>query len=111
MRLRRLTPAMFTWPSSAVRCRSSSNNERDRMNKGWIVSLGLLLACAVVLPAQTVQKVIDEYLQAQGGKKAVAQIRTETIAGSLIEEASGKTGSWSLITKAPNRFYFEIIAG
>lgn len=72
---------------------------------------GLLAAFALPAPAQTVQKVIDEYLQAQGGSKAVAQIRTETIAGSLVEESSGKTGSWSLITKAPNRFYLEIIAG
>jgi len=71
----------------------------------------LLTACAVAAPAQTVQKVIDEFLQAQGGKKALAQIRTETLAGSLIEESSGRTGSWSLITRTPNRFYLEIIAG
>jgi len=82
-----------------------------RMAGGWIAVPGLLIACATVSPAQSVQKVIDEYLQVQGGKKAVAQIRTETIAGSLIEESTGKTGSWSLITKAPNRFYLEIIAG
>jgi len=72
---------------------------------------GLLVVCAIVAPAQTAQKVIDEYLRTQGGKRAVAQIRTETIAGSLIEESSGKTGSWSLITKAPNRFNIETIAG
>src|ERR1035438_2137834 len=71
----------------------------------------LLATRAVVAPAQTVQKVIDEFLQAQGGKKALAQIRTETLAGSLIEESTGQTGSWSLITKTPNRFYLEIIAG
>jgi outer membrane biogenesis lipoprotein LolB len=79
-------------------------------NKCTVCSV-LLATCAVVAPAQTVQKVIDEFLQAQGGKKALAQIRTETLAGSLIEESSGQTGSWSLITKAPNRFYLEITAG
>jgi hypothetical protein len=71
----------------------------------------LLAACAVGAPTPTPQKVIDEYLQAQGGAKAVARIRTETIAGNLTEESTGKTGSWSLIVRAPDRFYTEIIAG
>ena len=75
------------------------------------VSLVLFTACAGSLPAQTVQKVIDEYLQAAGGAKAIAQIRTERIAGSLTEESSGRTGSFALITKSPNRYYFEIVAG
>jgi hypothetical protein len=44
-----------------------------------------------------------------GGTKALAQIRSETLAGSLSEEATGKTGSYSLIVKAPNRYYLEII--
>jgi hypothetical protein len=71
----------------------------------------LLGACAVGTPTRTPQKIIDEYLQAQGGAAAVARIRTETIAGNLTEESTGKTGSWSLITRAPDRFYTEIIAG
>jgi hypothetical protein len=73
--------------------------------------LVILISFAVVSPAQTPRKVIEEYLQAEGGQKAVAQIRTENIAGNLIEESTGKTGSWSLIAKAPDRFYSEIIAG
>jgi hypothetical protein len=35
----------------------------------------LLAAFAVVLRAQTPQKIIDDYLQAAGGQKALAQIR------------------------------------
>ena len=71
----------------------------------------LLAACAVGAPTPTPQKVIDEYLLAQGGAKALARIRTETIAGNLTEESTGKTGSWSLIARVPDRFYTEIIAG
>ncbi len=71
----------------------------------------LLAAFAVVLRAQTPQKIIDDYLQAAGGQKALAQIRTETITGSLSEESTGRTGTWSLISTAPDRFYSEIIAG
>jgi hypothetical protein len=55
------------------------------------------------------QRVIDEYVRALGGAKALAQIRTGTIAGSLTEESTGKMGSYSLIVKAPNRYYSEII--
>ncbi len=68
-----------------------------------------LAALAGVSNAQTPQKIIDEYLRAEGGSKALAQIRTETIAGSLTEESTGKTGSYSLIAEAPNQFYSEII--
>lgn len=74
-----------------------------------LVFAGLLAALAAVSPAQTPQKAIDEYLRAQGGSTALGQIRTETIAGSLTEESTGKTGSFSRITKAPNRYYAEVI--
>ena len=78
------------------------------------VTTALLLAVfATVLSAQTPQpqKIIDDYLQAEGGQKALAQRRTANIAGNLTEESTGKTGSWSLIAEAPDRFYTEAIAG
>src|SRR5271169_6560699 len=73
-----------------------------------------IVGLAAVSRAQTPQKVppqkiIDDYLRAEGGSKALAQIRTETIAGNLTEESTGKTGSYSLIAKAPDRFYSEIV--
>lgn len=70
----------------------------------------MLAVIAAAAPAQTTQKVVDQYLRASGGARALAQIQTETIAGSLTDE-SGRSGSFSLIAKAPNRFYLEIIAG
>src|SRR4051812_9441438 len=73
--------------------------------------LAALLALAPVLGGQTVEKVVDAYLKAKGGSKAIAQIRDSAIAGSLTEEGSGKSGSFSIITKPANRFYLEIIAG
>jgi hypothetical protein len=57
----------------------------------------------------TPQKVIDDYVRAVGGAKVLTQIQTATIAGSLNEESTGKSGSFSLIVKSPNRFYSEII--
>lgn len=75
----------------------------------WIFAFWAL-ALAPELPAQNAQKVIDQYLRASGGAQALARIRTESIAGSLTDE-TGRTGSFSLIVQAPNRFYLEIIAG
>ena len=71
------------------------------------------LVFATVSSAQTSQpqKIIDDYLQAEGGQKAVAQRRTVKIAGNLTVEATGNTGSWSLIAQVPDRFYMEAIAG
>jgi hypothetical protein len=71
----------------------------------------LLALFALASPAQTPQKEIDDYLRAEGGAKALAQIRTASIAGSLTEESTGQAGSYSLIVKAPDRFYSEIISG
>ena len=59
--------------------------------------------------AQSAQKIVDEYVHAEGGAKALAKIQTASITGSLVDDATGQSGTYSLITKAPNRFYSEII--
>jgi len=74
----------------------------------FICVAGLL---GVFAQAQTPQKVIDDYLRALGDARTLGQIRSERIAGSLIEESTGATGSWSLIVRAPDSFYRQIIAG
>jgi len=77
-----------------------------------IVALaGLVTGLAGVSSAQTAQNIIEKYLRAAGGAKALGQVHTATIAGSLTDEATGQTGSYALVTKSPNRFYMEIIAG
>jgi len=69
----------------------------------------LVLAVSCTCPAQTPQKIIDDYLRAEGGAKALAKVRSLTIAGSLREESADTNGSYSLITKAPNKVYSEIV--
>jgi hypothetical protein len=59
--------------------------------------------------AQTPQKIISDYLRAEGGAKALAKIQTVKISGSLREESTDTNGSYSLIAKAPNKFYSETI--
>jgi outer membrane lipoprotein-sorting protein len=71
----------------------------------------LLLILGVGSPcfAQNAQKIVDEYVHAEGGSKALAKIQTASITGSLVDDATGQSGTYSLITKAPNKFYSEII--
>ncbi len=59
--------------------------------------------------AQSAQKIVDEYVHAEGGAKALAKIQTASIAGNLVDDSTGQSGTYSLITKAPDKFYSEII--
>ncbi len=78
-----------------------------------------LLSLAVPCTGQSPQKIIDEYVRAAGGAKALAHVRTLTIAGSVqvqstltSDDDAEPTGSYSLIIKAPNQYYSEtLIAG
>ena len=71
----------------------------------------LFLAAAAAVPGQkiTPDKVIEEYAKAMGGAKALARIQSETITGNIVDETTGKSGSYSLILKSPDRFYSEIV--
>src|SRR5579863_141641 len=70
---------------------------------------------------QTPQKIVAEYIHAAGGARALGRIQSLTIEGSLRvasagdssrqsdSQADSSSGSYSLITKAPNKFYSEIV--
>ena len=79
---------------------------RKRLLAFWFV---LLNAAGSPCFAQSAQKIVDEYVHAEGGAKALAKIQTASITGSLTDDATGKSGTYSLITKAPDKFYSEII--
>jgi hypothetical protein len=70
-----------------------------------LLFLGAVSACS----AQTPQKIVDDYLHAEGGAKALAKVQSVTITGNLREGPTETSGSYSLITKAPNKFYSEIL--
>ena len=95
-----------------MKLRPSNRNRNERTTaaifRPYFVAV-LLLALSSACLAQTPQKIIDEYLRAEGGAKALAKIQSLTIAGSLREESTDTNGSYSLITKAPNKFYSEIV--
>ncbi|HTZ72523.1 MAG TPA: hypothetical protein VMB47_01255 [Candidatus Aquilonibacter sp.] len=73
----------------------------------------LSVAAFVVLSTscfgQTPQKIIQDYVRAEGGARALAKVQSLTISGSLRDESTDATGSYSLITKAPNKLYSELV--
>jgi hypothetical protein len=79
---------------------------RKRLLALWFV---LFTAGAGPCFAQSAQKIVDEYVHAEGGTKALAKIQTASITGSLVDDSTGQSGTYSLITKAPDKFYSEII--
>jgi len=56
------------------------------------------------------RKVVDQYVKAAGGAKALSRIQTLTLEGTFTSE-DGKTGTYTLDTKLPNRYYSELLAG
>ena len=58
--------------------------------------------------AQSAQKVIDEYARAAGGSRNLAKIQTVKFDGNLLEKATGRSGTYTLILKAPGKLYSEI---
>jgi hypothetical protein len=61
--------------------------------------------------AQDAEKIVDQYIKAEGGAKALAKIQTLTLEGTFTSPADGKPGTYTFNTKLPNRYYSELIAG
>lgn len=59
---------------------------------------------------QDAQKIVDQYIKAAGGSKALSKTATVIIEGTL-HTADGKTGMYTLNTKLPNRYYSELVIG
>jgi hypothetical protein len=55
-------------------------------------------------------KTVDQYIKAAGGGKALTKIQTLTLEGTFTGE-DGKSGTYTLDTKLPNRYYSELLVG
>src|SRR5258707_1639950 len=55
-------------------------------------------------------KIVDQYVKATGGGKALAKIQTLTLEGTFTGD-DGKAGTYTLDTKLPNRYYSELLVG
>ena len=63
------------------------------------------LACA-----QEPEKVVEQYVKAAGGRRALSRIQTLALEGTFTTE-DGKSGTFTLDTKLPNRYYEELLVG
>ncbi len=60
--------------------------------------------------AQEAAKIVDQYVKAAGGGRALAKIQTLTLEGAFTSD-DGKSGTYTLDTKLPNRYYSELLVG
>jgi hypothetical protein len=60
---------------------------------------------------QDAGKIVEQYLKAEGGAKNLARVNTLTIEGTFAKRTDEKAGTYTLITKAANRYYSELVAG
>ncbi len=68
---------------------------------GWVMP-----ACA-----QDAEKIVDQYIKAQGGSKELSKVQTLAIEGTFTNAADGKAGTYTFDTKLPNRYYSELVSG
>src|SRR5215813_9557926 len=61
--------------------------------------------------SQDPEKIVNEYVKAQGGGKNLAKAQTISIEGTLTNAADGKAGTYTFDTKLPNRYYSELVIG
>src|SRR5437016_12463937 len=77
------------------------------------IALIALILTAGMHPARAQEepgKIIDQCVKAAGGGKALSRIQTLSIEGSFRSD-DGKTGTYTLDTKLPNRYYSELLFG
>jgi len=82
------------------------------MRKSIVLALPLVFGTLLGVPARAdeAQKIIDQYLKAVGGSKAVARLQTLAIDGSVAVIGDAAPGTYTFKVKRPNRFYTELRA-
>ena len=68
-----------------------------------------LLVLARSACAQEPAKIVEQYVKAAGGR-ALSKIRTLSLEGTFTTD-DGKSGTFTLDTKLPNRYYMELLVG
>ena len=79
-----------------------------------VVLLAAAFLCSIRGPAlaraQEPAKIVDQYVKAAGGGHAPSKIRTLSLEGAFTSD-DGKSGTYTLDTKLPNRYYMELLVG
>ena len=70
-----------------------------------------LLGIATPARAQDAAKIINDYVKAAGGARALSRVQTLSIEGAVKVSGDANSGTFTLDTKLPNRYYSELIVG
>src|SRR6266403_4321033 len=79
-------------------------------NRTLAIAAFCIIIFAETAHAQDAQKIVDQYIKAAGGSKALSKATTIIIEGAF-HTADGKNGTYTLNTKLPNRYYSELVIG
>src|SRR5438876_4119883 len=83
------------------------------MRTRLLIALIVLILAAGMRPARAQEepgKIVEQYVKAAGGSKALGRIQTWIVEGAFTSD-DGKTGTYTLDTKLPNRYYSELLIG
>ena len=75
------------------------------------VLAALLLFCAPPVGAQDAHKLVDQYVKASGGSKLLFRLHSLSLQGAIAPSGDSAGGTFTLDTRRPNRYYFELISG
>jgi hypothetical protein len=70
-------------------------------------TLALVLSSAPPCLAQDASKIIEQYVKAAGGRKALTKVQTYALDGSAHQDGLDSAGTYTFRVKAPNRIYAE----
>jgi len=77
-----------------------------------LLRVALVLLCvAAPLHAQDAAKILNQYVKASGGARALSKIQTITLEGTVAAQNGAKPGAYTFDIKLPNRYYSEMVMG
>src|SRR6266436_2910873 len=90
----------------------SAMNSFHRHRLVQILGISFLYFLGGISPAKCQEqgKIVDQYVKAAGGGKALGRSQTMTIEGTFTGD-DGKSGTYTRDTKLPNRYYSELLVG
>jgi hypothetical protein len=80
-----------------------------RFSSLWF-TLGSLLLLSSPVRGQDASKIVEQYVKAAGGSRALSRIQTLRMEGS-VTSSDGKNGTYTFDVKFPNRYYLELKVG
>src|SRR5215472_15942544 len=80
-----------------------------RLHIVHLAAASFLCSCALPMAyGQEPAKIVEQYVKAAGGSHALSKIRTLSLEGAFITD-DGKSGTYTLDVKLPNRYYMELL--